>query len=87
MKSSMSHQGDCWDNSVAESFLGSLKTERVFDSSYLTREEAKRDVIDHTEMFHNSKRRHSFLGYLCSNQFEKRDGAEKSSLKKVSDFI
>ena len=53
MNSSMSRKGDCWDNSVAESFFGSLKTERVFGSSYLTREEAKRDVIDYIEMFYN----------------------------------
>ncbi|WP_218121868.1 IS3 family transposase, partial [Desulforhopalus singaporensis] len=71
MKSSMSRKGDCWDNSVAESFFGSLKTERVFGSSYLTREEAKRDVIDYIEMFYNSRRRHSYLGYLSPNEFEK----------------
>jgi len=38
MLSSMSRKGDCWDNSVAESFFGSLKTERVFDAVYRTRE-------------------------------------------------
>ncbi len=67
MITSMSRKGDCWDNSVAESFFGSLKTERVFGSSYFTREEAKRDVIDYIEMFYNSKRRHSYLGYLSPN--------------------
>ena len=30
MISSMSRKGNCWDNAVAESFFGSLKTERVF---------------------------------------------------------
>ncbi len=71
IKPSMSRKGDCWDNSVAESFFGSLKTERVFGSPYLTREEAKRDVIDYIEMFYNSRRRHSYLGYFCPNDFEK----------------
>ena len=33
MLSSISRKGDCWDNSVAESFFGSMKTERVFSSS------------------------------------------------------
>ena len=46
MVCSMSRKGNCWDNSVAESFFGTLKTERIFDSSYLTREEARRDTID-----------------------------------------
>ena len=51
MISSMSRKGDCWDNSVAESFFGSLKTERLFDSTYPTREEARRDLVDYIEMF------------------------------------
>lgn len=71
MTSSMSRKGNCWDNSVAESFFGSLKTERVFDSIYYTRETARRDIVDYIEMFYNSRRRHSYLGYLSPNDFEK----------------
>ena len=70
MLSSMSRKGNCWDNAVAESFFGSLKTERVFFRNYNTREEAKRDVVDYIEMFYNSKRRHSYLGYLSPREFE-----------------
>lgn len=32
----MSRKGDCWDNAVVESFFGSLKTERVFFSKYVS---------------------------------------------------
>ena len=71
MISSMSRKGNCWDNSVAESFFGSLKTERVFFSNYKTREEARRDVTDYIEMFYNSQRRHSYLGYVSPREFEK----------------
>ncbi len=71
MISSMSRRGNCWDNSVAESFFGSLKTERVYDVLYSTRQAARSDIIDYIEMFYNSRRRHSFLGYLCPNEFEK----------------
>ncbi|MCP3921647.1 MAG: IS3 family transposase [Desulfobacterales bacterium] len=70
MISSMSRKGNCWDNSVAESFFGKLKTERVYDSTYSTREKAKRDIVDYIEMFYNSKRRHSYLGYLSPKEFE-----------------
>ena len=70
MISSMSRKGNCWDNAVAESFFGSLKTERVFFSTYKTREEAKRDIVDYIEMFYNSNRRHSYLGYLSPKEFE-----------------
>lgn len=71
MLSSMSRKGNCWDNSVAESFFGKLKTERVFDSLYKTREEARTDIIDYIEMFYNSNRRHSYLGNLSPVDFEK----------------
>jgi len=70
--SSMSRKGNCWDNAVAESFFGSLKTERVYFAKYSTREEARRDIVDYIEMFYNSKRRHSTLGYLSPAAFEKR---------------
>lgn len=68
--SSMSRKGDCWDNAVAESFFGSLKTERVFYTNYRTREEARRDVFDYIEMFYNGTRRHSYLGYLSPMKYE-----------------
>jgi len=70
MISSMSRKGNCWDNAVAESFFGSLKTERVYLTNYKTREEARRDVVDYIEMFYNPKRRHSYLGYLSPKEFE-----------------
>ncbi len=70
MLSSMSRKGNCWDNAVAESFFGSLKTERVFFSNYTTREEARRDIVDYIEMFYNSNRRHSYLGYVSPKEFE-----------------
>ena len=35
MISSMSRQGNCWDNAVAESFFGSLKTEWGFFANYI----------------------------------------------------
>lgn len=76
---SMSRKGNCWDNAVAESFFGSLKTERVFFSSYATRDAARKDIVDYIEMFYNSKRRHSYLGYMSPKEFE-----QKWLLKKVA---
>ena len=70
MVSSMSRKGNCWDNAVAESFFGSLKTERIFFANYMTRENARRDVVDYIEMFYNSNRRHSYLGYVSPKDFE-----------------
>lgn len=79
MTSSMSRKGNCWDNAVAESFFGSLKTERVFFSNYHTREEARGDITDCIEMFYNSKRRHSYLGYLSPRDFEKMMAMKKAA--------
>lgn len=68
----MSRKGNCWDNVVMERFWGSLKSERIAGKIYLTREEAKSDIIDYIKMFYNSKRLHSTLGYLTPMQFEQR---------------
>jgi transposase InsO family protein len=70
IRSSMSRKGDCWDNAVAESFFGTLKSETVFGQRFVTREQAKRNPIDYIEMFYNSQRRHSYLGYLTPMEFE-----------------
>jgi len=45
------------------------------EKHYSKREEARLDVIDYIEMFYNSYRLHSSLGYLCPKEFEK--GNEK----------
>jgi transposase InsO family protein len=79
MISSMSRKGNCWDNAVAESFFGSLKTERVFFSNYATRDEARKDIVDYIEMFYNSRRRHSYLGYVSPKEFEKRQLLKKAA--------
>jgi putative transposase len=76
---SMSRKGDCYDNAVVESFFHTLKNEEVGDQVYPTREEARRAVIDYLEMFYNSHRRHSSLGYMAPNDFEK-----NLALKKIA---
>jgi len=68
--SSMSRKGDCWDNAVAESFFGTLKLELIFWERYKTRVQAKGSIIEYIEMFYNSQRRHSYLGYLAPMEFE-----------------
>jgi len=43
----LSSKGDCWDNAVAESLFGRLKTERVFLTEYDIRKAACRDIVDY----------------------------------------
>ena len=68
---SMSRKGDCWDNAVIERFFRSLKSERTNHRRYSTREAAKQDVINYIEMFYNSRRLHSYLGYVSPVEYEK----------------
>ena len=56
---------------MAESFFGSLKKERVRKRIYRTRAEAKADLFDYIEMFYNRTRRHSHLGGVSPEAFEK----------------
>jgi putative transposase len=64
-------RGDCWDNSAIESFFASLKKERVYRKVYRTRDEGRADIFDYIEAFYNSRRRHSKLGQISPNEFER----------------
>ena len=67
---SMSRKGDCWDNSVVESFFGTLKQELIQWRNYQTRYEAQQDILEYISMFYNSERLHSYLGYISPNDYE-----------------
>jgi putative transposase len=71
MERSMSGVGRCWDNAVAESFFATLKVELAHAGAWRTRAEAYRAVFDYIELFYNSERRHSTLGYLSPSAFER----------------
>lgn len=71
LQPSMSRRGNCWDNAVAESFFSSLKKERIRRQVYTTRDVAKADVFDYIESFYNRTRRHSHLGGVSPEAFER----------------
>ena len=60
---SMSGKGDCWDNAVAESFFGTLKTELVHRQSWSSPAEARLAVAEYIHQFYNPVRLHSSNGY------------------------
>lgn len=68
---SMSRKGNCWDNAVAESFFKSIKTELIYTKKYFTRSQADLDVFSWIEGWYNRKRRHSALGMLNMEEFER----------------
>jgi putative transposase len=69
---SMSGTGNCYDNSVVESFFHTLKTEWVYFERFETREHARRSIFEYVEVFYNNQRRHSTLGYVSPAEFEQR---------------
>jgi len=64
VQASMRGSGNCYDNALVESFLGSLKMELVYQNSYQTREEAMTDTFFYIEGFYNRRRRHSSWGFV-----------------------
>jgi putative transposase len=68
---SMSRRGNCWDNAVAESFFSILKKERIRNRVYKTRDIARSDMFDYIEAFYNRTRRHSHLGGVGPEAFER----------------
>jgi len=67
---SMSRKGNCYDNAVAESFFGSLKSEWVNHNRYATRSEAAQSIFYYIEIFYNRKRRHSSIDYVTPQEYE-----------------
>jgi transposase InsO family protein len=67
---SMSRRGNCWDNAVAESFFGTLKTELLYELPLQSRSSTRTAVANYIETFYNVRRRHSSLDYMSPMEFE-----------------
>lgn len=63
LRRSVGRTGICFDNSMAESFFGVLKNERVDRVTYPTRDTARRDITRYIEHWYNHWRLHSAIGY------------------------
>lgn len=70
MVASMSRKGNCWDNAPTERFFRSLKSERLLDYRFVTRQAAEMQVLDYIS-YYNSIRLHSTLGYQTPFAYEK----------------
>ena len=68
---SMSRKGNCWDNSVAESFFHTLKGELIHHADYQTRAQARTEIFEFIEVFYNRTRHHSTLDYQPPLLFER----------------
>ncbi len=53
-----------------ESFYRTIKRELIQDSKYDNPEQAQNEIFKYIELYYNTKRIHSALGYLSPTQFE-----------------
>lgn len=60
---SMGATGVCWDNAAAESFFGTLKREHANRRRWVTRADARRDLMRWIEGWYNQRRLHSSIDY------------------------
>jgi len=68
---SMGSVGDCYDNSMAESFFATLECELLEQQpTFRNRTDARIAVFDFIEGFYNTRRRHSSLGNKSPARFE-----------------
>jgi putative transposase len=72
VRQSVGRPGTCWDNSVAESFFATLKTELIYRHVWPTRRQAELAVFGFIAGWYNHHRRHSALGYSSPAEVERR---------------
>jgi putative transposase len=69
---SMGSIGDCYDNSMIESFWSRMQVELLDRRRWKTRIELANAIFEYLEIWHNRQRRHSRLGMLTPIEFENR---------------
>lgn len=67
---SMGSIGDCFDNSMVESFWGTLQLELLDSRTWNTRAELATAIFEWIECWYNPKRRHSSIGMLSPVDYE-----------------
>ncbi len=68
----MSGKGNCYDNSMVETFFKTLKSELVWRTRFQTRSKAREALARYIDGFYNPTRRHSALDFVSPAQFERR---------------
>ncbi|WP_240464606.1 IS3 family transposase, partial [Burkholderia cenocepacia] len=75
MTVSMSRRANAWDNAPMESFFKTLKVERIYQTRYETRAQARLDIVDWIEGYYNQQRMHTSIDYLTPVEYETRRDA------------
>jgi putative transposase len=69
---SMGSRGDAYDNAACESVISTLKVEWIKRHRYRSRDEARLSLFRYIETFYNPRRRHSALGGISPDEYERR---------------
>jgi putative transposase len=70
---STSRRGRCHDNAHMESFFHTLKSELLKFERLATRAQVRAMISEYIEVFYNRERRHSGLGFLSPEQYERKN--------------
>ena len=62
--------GDCYDNSLVESFWGTMQLELLDSRIWTTRAEIATAIFEWIECWYNPVRRHSSIGMLSPADYE-----------------
>ena len=70
-RQSMSRAGETYDNAFAESLFSRYKAELLEDGVFRDVAEAQLETFDYIERYYNPIRRHSALGYVSPQEYER----------------
>lgn len=76
-RQSMSRAGESYDNAYAESLFSRYKAELLEGGAFTDVEEARMETFNYIEGYYNRIRRHSSLGYLSPEEYERQFVAER----------
>lgn len=75
----MSRARESYDNAYAESVFSRYKAELLEDGAFRDVEEARLETFNYIEGYYNRIRRHSSLGYLSPEEYERQKTEEKDA--------
>jgi putative transposase len=84
---SMGSRGDAFDNAACESVISTLKVEWIKRHRYTTRDQARLSIFEYIETFYNPRRRHSSLGGISPDEYERRfqNGRQNPTIDKIGE--